>query len=87
MEIQTNKNQKKINKVKKEQETAFEKFVNFKQAFSEVNNVLKDRLGDVLKKRRTVRRKNFAAEKERKKQSDFAHCGIILFLKFKIILS
>lgn len=46
-----------INKMKKVQEEAFAKFIDFKQEFVEANRILKDKLGDVKEKKKEQKKK------------------------------
>ncbi|MFH0797999.1 MAG: hypothetical protein V1906_01160 [Candidatus Woesearchaeota archaeon] len=48
---------REINKMKKVQEDAFAKFIDFKQEFVEANRILKDKLGDVKEKKKEQKKK------------------------------
>jgi len=61
---------KEINKLKKVQEDAFEKFIDFKQEFVEANKVLKEKFGDIHEKKRKDRRKREEKQKAKKDKVD-----------------
>ncbi|MBT3324598.1 hypothetical protein HN681_02325 [archaeon] len=57
------KTSKEINKIKKEQEDAFDKFIKFKQAFSETNKILKKRV-DVVHKKKSKRKEKITKDRK-----------------------